>query len=52
MLRPTGANSPYIIITVNCVWVAIAAFIALKAKFRCAALLPLSPSSPALILLA
>lgn len=34
MLRPTGARSPYIIMTVNCVWVAVAAFIALKAEFR------------------
>jgi hypothetical protein len=34
MLRPTGARSPYIIMAVNCVWVAVAAFIALKAEFR------------------
>lgn len=34
MLRPTGARSPYIIMAVNCVWVAVAAFIALKAQFR------------------
>lgn len=34
MLRPTGAHSPYIIMTVNCVWVAVAAFIAMKAEFR------------------
>jgi hypothetical protein len=34
MLRPTGAQSPYIIMAVNCVWVAVAAFIALKAEFR------------------
>lgn len=34
MLRPVSARSPYIIMTVNCVWVAVAAFIALKAQFR------------------
>lgn len=35
MLRSAGATSPYIIMAVNCVWVAIAAFVALKAEFRC-----------------